>query len=118
MCSSDLITQISRDPVIRQSYTNDPLVHNRATTSMALHTLNAISWAFDHAHEFPAPLLLMHGSQDQIAFPAGSQEFARRVPGDCTMKVWDGRYHEIHNDPGKEEVFAYLLRWLEQHCPI
>lgn len=103
---------ISSDPSVVQDYINDPLVHDRATLGFAKNTLQAIGWTFEHASEFPLPLLLMHGTGDKIAFPEGSQEFAKLVPGDCTIKLWDGLSHEIHNEPEKGEVIAYLLEWL------
>jgi alpha-beta hydrolase superfamily lysophospholipase len=80
---------------------------------MAKTTFQAIEWAFAHAAEFSLPLLLVHGTADPIAFARGSQEFAARVPKDCTLKLWEGLYHETHNEPEKEQVFAYLLEWLE-----
>lgn len=103
---------ISRDPAVVQDYINDPLVHDRLSLGLAKNLLQAIGWIFEHAGEFPVPLLLMHGTGDKLAFPAGSQEFASLVPGDCTIKLWDGLSHEIHNEPEKGEVIAYLVGWL------
>ena len=103
---------ISRDPAAVQDYINDPLVHDRLSLGLAKNLLQAIGWIFEHAGEFPVPLLLMHGTGDKLAFPAGSQEFTSLVPGDCTIKLWDGLSHEIHNEPEKGEVIAYLVGWL------
>lgn len=107
-------SKISRDPDVVERYRHDPLVHDKITFGMAKSVLEAIGWAFEHAHEFPIPLLLMHGSDDQIAFLSGSQDFAARIPQGCTLKIWQGLYHEPHNEPEKEAVLAYLLAWLEQ----
>ncbi len=108
---------ISRDAAIVQAYKSDPLVHDRATLKMANESFQAISWTFEHAPDFPTlPLLLMHGLGDQIAFFQGSQEFADLVPGDCTLKLWDGLYHEIHNEPEKGQVFDYIIAWLNEKC--
>jgi acylglycerol lipase len=108
---------ISRDAAIVQAYRDDPLVHDRATLRMANESFRAISWAFEHVPEFPpVPLLLMHGTGDQLAYYQGSQEFALKVPGDCTLKLWDGLYHEIHNEPEKSQVFDYLIGWLNEKC--
>lgn len=103
---------ISRDPAVVQDYINDPLVHDRLSLGLAKNLLQAIGWIFEHAGEFPVPLLLMHGTGDKLAFPAGSQEFTSLVVGDCTIKLWDGLSHEIHNEPEKGEVIAYLVGWL------
>jgi acylglycerol lipase len=107
-------TMISHDPEVVRVYQSDPLVHDRATLGMAKNTFQAISWAFDHCSEFDIPLLLMHGTDDQIAYARGSQEFAGLVGCDCTLKLWDGLYHEIHNEPEKDQVFAFMLKWMEE----
>jgi len=27
--------------------------------------------------------------------------------------LWDGLYHEIHNEPEQAEVLKFLIRWLD-----
>lgn len=103
---------ISRDPQVVRRYLDDPLVHDRAAVGLGKSLLQAIDYAFEHAPEFSLPLLLMHGTEDNIAYARGSQEFAARVQGDCTLRLWEGMAHELHNEPEKEEVFAFLLDWL------
>ena len=75
--------------------------------------LVALDWLWEHAHQFSYPLLLMHGTADELAYPRGSQEFAAKVPENYTMKLWEGLSHELHNEPEKEQVFEYLINWLE-----
>jgi acylglycerol lipase len=106
---------LTRDSKVVVEYVLDPLVHDRASLAFANSMLGAIKWAYVHANEFHLPLLIMHGTADRLAYHQGSQEFARQVQGDCTLKLWDGLYHEIHNEPEKGDVFAYLLQWLDNH---
>jgi lysophospholipase len=54
----------------------------------------------------------MHGNCDELGFTSGSQEFAEQVPGDCTLKIWEGMGHEIHNEPEKEQVMRFVVKWL------
>lgn len=104
---------LSHDPQVVQDYRNDPLVHNKASLAMASSTVRSIQWTMDHAAEIEQPLLLMHGTADKITYPTGSQEFARRVPGSCTLRLWDGLYHEVHNEPEKEQVIAEMIQWMD-----
>ena len=55
--------------------------------------------ALARAAEIQAPVLVMHGADDIIALPEGSQRVAEAVPGDATLKVWPGLYHFIHHEP-------------------
>lgn len=106
---------ISHDLEVVNRYKQDPLVHDKISFGMAKNLMDAIQWTFDHAGEFDIPLLLMHGTADRIAFDRGSKEFAAKVKDDCTLKLWDGFYHEIHNEPEKAEVFKVMLDWLGKH---
>jgi alpha-beta hydrolase superfamily lysophospholipase len=29
------------------------------------------------------------------------------------LKIWDGGYHELHNEPFKDEVFKYIIDWIK-----
>jgi alpha-beta hydrolase superfamily lysophospholipase len=96
-------------------YREDPLNHDRISVSLGIGMLDAGEWALEHAAEFPLPLLLMHGGADPVTSAPASQEFASRVGALCTLKLWDGLYHETHNEPQAPEIFAFLLSWLEAH---
>ncbi len=114
--ASELATEhLSRDPHVVRDYVNDPLVHDRITTGFGRAGLKATDLAFERAAQFPVPLLLVYCSADQIAFPRGSEEFARLVPqGRVTLKRYEGLYHEPHNEPEKAEVLKDYVQWLDE----
>ncbi len=105
---------ISRDPAVVQAYCSDPLVHDRISFRLASELLRASRWVMEHAAEFPLPLLLIHGGADCLTLPEGSREFAARAGRNCTLKIWEGLYHEVHNEPEQGEVLAYILSWMEE----
>lgn len=108
---------LSRDPEVVRAYENDPLVHDRISTRLYIEAIvEAAQWALDHAGEFSLPLLLMHGGADRLTSPEGSRAFAAKVRGDCTLKIWDGLYHEIHNEPEKDQVIGFMVNWLNRHA--
>jgi acylglycerol lipase len=106
---------LARDPEVVRAYTADPLVHNRLSVRFGMDFMAAGEWALAHAAEWSLPLLLMHGGADRITSLPASREFAAAAGASCTLKVWDGFYHEIHNEPEKQQVFDYLLGWLKAH---
>jgi alpha-beta hydrolase superfamily lysophospholipase len=106
---------LSKDQDVVEAYIEDPLVHDRATLAMAKYSLEAIPLAYEHAGEISTPLLVMHGLEDKLTYPEGSQEYVSLVSGDCTLKLWPGMYHELHNEPEKDDVFSYLIDWLDAH---
>ena len=104
---------ISRDPTVVERYVKDPLVHGLATLAMAKYTIEAIPWVYAHASEWVLPVLIMHGDADALAYVSGSEELAKQIQQDCTLKIWPGLWHETHNEPEKEQVLAYALGWLD-----
>ena len=106
---------LSHDPAVVSAYENDPLVHDKISARLFVEMVEKGQWALDHAAEFPIPLLLMHGSADLLTSAKASREFAEKAGDKVTLKIWDGLYHEIHNEPEKAEVFKVMLDWLDQH---
>ncbi|HVF24337.1 MAG TPA: lysophospholipase [Anaerolineales bacterium] len=108
---------ISRDEVVVKKYTNDPLVHDKTSLGLGKAALKAIEHCFSHAKEFTPPLLIMHGADDKLTYPNGSEDFAKLAEPnhDVTLKLWKGLYHEIHNEPEKAEVFKVMVDWIEKH---
>jgi alpha-beta hydrolase superfamily lysophospholipase len=49
--------------------------------------LSVLPWTFEHANEFSMPLLIMHGKDDKLGYPRGSEEFASHVKQNCTLKL-------------------------------
>jgi acylglycerol lipase len=105
---------LTHDEKAALAYTQDPMVHDIISARLLLMIHDSGLWALEHAAEFPLPLLLMHGSADPITSAKASQEFAEKAGDKVTFKLWNGLFHEIHNEPEKVEVFKFMLDWLER----
>ncbi len=103
---------ISRDEKVVQAYINDPLVHDKITLGFGRIMTGITGWVLAHAGEFSLPLLLLHGKADVLAFPSSSTEVAAALKEKCTLVLWDDAYHELHNEPEKEEVFKTMTQWM------
>jgi alpha-beta hydrolase superfamily lysophospholipase len=109
-------TLISRDPAVVAAYRADPLTHDRASLGFGRDAIVAADAALAHAGEFPVPLLLLHGGADRLTYPSGSRAFAAALGAEqCTLIVYDGFYHEVHNEPEQARVSADVAAWLSQH---
>lgn len=71
--------------------------------------------------EFPKitlPVLILHGTQDKATKPSGSQFFHDTTGSkDKSLKLYEGHYHDLLNDVGKEQVMGDILAWLDAHIP-
>jgi acylglycerol lipase len=107
------VNAISQDKEVVVTYVADPLVHDRMSLGFGKSMLGVIRWTLEHAKEFSLPLLLMHGKSDSIAFPSSSTEFAALVKENCQLVLWEDGWHELHNEPFKEEVFKTMISWMD-----
>lgn len=106
------VNALSRDAAIVKAYQDDVLVHDRLSAKLVMELFDSGKYAMDHANEWTLPLLLMHGSEDRISSCKASEEFADIAGDKVTFKEWEGYYHEIHNDFGKEDVITLMINWL------
>lgn len=105
---------LSTDPEVGQVYQADPLVHDRITAALGVEMLYAADRLQQYSGTFPCPLLIMHGTGDQIVSPEAARQFAERVSGDVTFIPWVGLYHELHNEFRKAEVLNTTLDWIKE----
>jgi alpha-beta hydrolase superfamily lysophospholipase len=60
----------------------------------------------------------MHGNDDRITSFRQTRNFVMNAGDRTTFKEWPGGYHELHNDTNEQEVFDFLLDWLNRQIPI
>jgi alpha-beta hydrolase superfamily lysophospholipase len=105
---------LSRDPAVIDAYLADPLIHDRISASFFAAVHAAGEAAIMGAPATTLPTLVMHGSADRITSPAGSAAYVDRAAGHAALRVWDGFYHELHNEPGWQEVADFVLLWMNR----
>jgi alpha-beta hydrolase superfamily lysophospholipase len=55
----------------------------------------------------------MHGIDDRLCDPEGSRKLYERVGShDKTLKLYEGFYHEIFNEPEHKQVMTDMETWL------
>ena len=108
---------VSRDPAVVEAYVNDPLVfHGKLTARLIAELSKTMDNTLSRAAEIRIPVIFMHGEEDQLTSPSGSQEmFANVSSADKTLRLYPGLYHEIFNEPEQEAVLADMSTWLEEH---
>lgn len=109
----------SRDPNVVQALNDDPLVGQETQPSQ---TMAAMVRADERVKQgFPLitlPVLILHGTLDKNAKPAGSQLFYDMAgSADKTLKFYEGSFHDPLNDLDKEAVIADIKSWLNARLP-
>ncbi|MCH4532537.1 alpha/beta hydrolase [Staphylococcus haemolyticus] len=59
------------------------------------------------------PALLMYGTEDKLLELRSFNELKNNLnTNEFYFKVWEGFYHEIHNEPERDQVMRYVLTFL------
>lgn len=106
---------ISRDPDVVQRYIDDPLVyHQKLRVGLVAEMIQASEQAARLLPMLRLPYLALHGSEDPICLPE-SAEIIKQTAGNeiVTVKVYDGLYHEVHNEPKQDVVLRDIGEWLD-----
>ena len=108
---------VSRDPAVVEAYVKDPLRHGKGSVRWGTESLAAIRWIRAHAGDLALPILMVQGSEDRLVSPAGTQAFFDAVTfPDKELRLYEGGYHEPHNDVDHEQVLADYASWLGERC--
>ena len=107
-------SSISRDPEVVKAYVNDPLVfHGKTPARLAAEMLKAMMRVKAEAEKITLPFIIVQGSEDKLVGPSGAQMLYDKAGSkDKTLNVYEGLYHEIHNEPERSAMFKDVEAWL------
>jgi alpha-beta hydrolase superfamily lysophospholipase len=104
----------SRDPKVVAALNSDPLIANEIQPAMTVAALVRADEVL--RDEFPSiklPLLIMHGTDDKATVCHGSEFFYKTAgSADKTLKLYEGHYHDLLADIGKEQPMADIQAWI------
>jgi len=103
---------ISHDNAVVEKYKQDKLVHGKISASGFFEILTNGKLILERADQLHYPMLIIHGTDDKLTDHTASREFAAMRPDLITFKEFPGLYHEMHNEPEKEEIFNTILQYI------
>lgn len=109
---------ISHDKAVVAAYKADKLNHSLISARMGMDLIRNGKMVSARAADFPLPLLLMVGGDDQLVSPRAVKEFGEKSGHKTTLKVWDGGFHELHNEPYKSEVLQTMVDWIKTNAAM
>src|SRR5437762_4643960 len=107
----------SRDIKVVEIMNNDPLIAHETQPTKTLAEMVRADERLKK--EFPLitlPVLILHGTADKATKPSGSQRFYDMAGSkDKTLKLYEGHFHDLLNDLGKEQVMSDIGNWIDTH---
>jgi acylglycerol lipase len=109
----------SRNPEVVAAMNADPLIANESqATQTVAEMVRADERLKKEFEQLTLPVLILHGTLDKATKPSGSQLFHERAGSkDKTLKLYDGHYHDLLNDFGKELVMSDIKSWIDARLP-
>ena len=107
---------VSRDPEVVRDYVSDPLNHHGKLPARTVDELvRAIDDLPEAATTITLPTLILYGTEDRLAPPAGAQMLQARIASaDKTTIAYPGLFHEILNEPERDAVLTDIRGWLAE----
>jgi len=105
----------TRDPAALAALEADPLTKDETQPAA---TVAALVRADERLHDsfgrITLQVLILHGTEDRATVCRGSEHFHEHAgSADKTLRLYEGHYHDLLNDIGKEGVLADIVGWIE-----
>lgn len=110
-------TVVCRDPEVIEKSQKDPLCyHGRIRVRTGTEMMKGLEYANAHLAEIKVPALILQGSADKtLPLESSALVYDKISSEDKTIKIFEGLYHEIMNEPEKVEVIDFIADWIEKH---
>ena len=107
---------ISQDKKIIDLYNNDPLVYRGGTLARTgSEIIKGTKYINKNMKKITNPILILHGTSDRLADPNGSSQLYNGISStDKTIKLYKDYFHEILNEPKKEQVMNDIIQWINE----
>ncbi|OGP86966.1 MAG: lipase [Deltaproteobacteria bacterium RBG_19FT_COMBO_43_11] len=106
---------ICRDPQVVKAFKQDTLVLKEFTAKLYGEVrIKGARHLMDSVKAYKYPCLILHGGGDLMVDPNSSRYFYGNISStDKQLKIYDGLYHEILNEPEKDTVIEDINFWIK-----
>ena len=107
---------VSRDPAVITAYREDPLVHlGKVRARTGAEILDAIAEVQRDIGRLTLPVLCVQGTVDLLVDPDAARWVDEHTgSADHTLRIYEGLYHEVFNEPERDMVLAQRVTQLDR----
>lgn len=104
----------TRNKEILEKDAMDPYINKKVSVRWYFELEKAMKEAFVKTQAFPnVPTFILQAGDDRIVSKKAVYEWFQSIPvKEKYYKEWPGLYHEVFNEPEREEVYHFLLNQL------
>lgn len=111
------VSSLSRDTKVVQKYTEDPFTHDKVSLRFYAEMNRLMASVFERIDHFPSdlPVYWMQAGADLIVDPKAPKEYFDLLQPHPQRKYkeWADLYHEILNEPEKEDVLGEMYSFMQ-----
>ena len=116
-CGFKAITTFCSFPIdmfllMGKDYINDPLNHNQVSVQLSLDIISSGIYALENSQDITVPMLVVHGRNDELTSYSASKKLVENSGPNIKFIGFNDAYHEIHNEPEKEELLRNIFNWI------
>ena len=111
---------ISRDARVVEAYKKDPLVLKAFTQKLLGEVfLTGARWLMENVASYRYPCLILHGGDDRIVTPEAARFLYDNIDSaDRQLRIYDGLYPEILNEPERDRVLSDIREWIDARLTV
>jgi acylglycerol lipase len=114
------IEALSHDVQVQQDYLQDPLVQQKVAVRLIVELGSTCASVLREIPSIRIPWLAVHGAEDSIAPPQGSQRLVASLgSSDKQLLMKPGLRHEVHNEsaPAAAQFRELISHWIRERTP-
>lgn len=106
---------LTRNEETIERHEKDGLRFDKVTPRFGIEALDARTEGFESADRIRVPVLMQQGGEDKLVSPEKNREFFENIDvEDRTWRFYEGLYHELFEEPEREQVLSDVYSWLEK----
>jgi len=108
--------RLTHDVSMLDRYKEDPCIDHRISSRLYRELVGAMDRRAQIAERIRIPVLVLQAGEDSIVSKEKSVQFYHELKtADKELEVYDGFYHEILNEIGRDRVLMRIGLWLQKH---
>ncbi|EES48684.1 alpha/beta hydrolase [Clostridium botulinum] len=112
--TNDVNNLICSDKSVVNNYIKDSLIVKEISDNLYIEIKNTLKSLNEHINKFEFPVLILHGKEDKLILCDDSTNFYNKISSsDKTLKIYDGLYHEILNEPDRDYIIDDISQWIK-----
>lgn len=115
MMPNSLGDGVCSDPEVKKAYAEDPYVEKEISVGLMNMVFKVMDYLKERPADFIAPVLILHGAEDGLVSEKDSRDLYGDIGSkDKTLHIYAKLFHEILNEPCKQEIITEIIQWLDQ----